>query len=257
MTIFFIKSLLAMLLAVMACASLFTMLEIFGRPKPSASVDRLKRLHKVSGYLYLCLLLFISYLCIGFVAASRSDPSPRASLHIILALTILVLFVLKTVFVRAYRQFYSHVKAIGIVMAIMSFVLVGISGGYYFVESRLGRDQTVDKSVYYALTGPLLLVKKIGTPGILSVLTDPQSVGRGRILFNTKCSACHDPNSTNTIVGPGLKGLLRNPVLPISRHPATAESIRFQLRQPMGRMPSFAYLSEDEMDDLIAYLNTL
>jgi mono/diheme cytochrome c family protein len=58
-------------------------------------------------------------------------------------------------------------------------------------------------------------------------------------------------------VGPGLKGLLKNPTLPISKHPATAESIRFQLRQPTGRMPSFAYLSEDEMGDLIAYLNTL
>jgi cytochrome c1 len=59
------------------------------------------------------------------------------------------------------------------------------------------------------------------------------------------------------MVGPGLKGLLKNPALPVSKHPATAESLRFQLRQPMGRMPSFAYLSEDEMNDLIAYLNTL
>jgi mono/diheme cytochrome c family protein len=58
-------------------------------------------------------------------------------------------------------------------------------------------------------------------------------------------------------VGPGLKGLLKGPTLPKSKNPATAESIRFQLRQPMGVMPSFAYLTEDEMEDLIAYLNTL
>ncbi len=40
----------------------------------------------------------------------------------------------------------------------------------------------------------------------------------------------------------------------MSGHPATAESIRFQLKQPLGRMPSFACLSDDEVED---YLNTL
>ncbi len=87
--------------------------------------------------------------------------------------------------------------------------------------------------------------------------TDPYSIRRGRTIFSSKCALCHDPLSVNTIIGPGLKGLLRNPVLPVSKHPATAESIRFQLRQPLGRMPSFAYLSDDEVNDLLAYLNTL
>jgi hypothetical protein len=58
-------------------------------------------------------------------------------------------------------------------------------------------------------------------------------------------------------VGPGLQGLLKKPKFPVSGHPATAESIRFQLKQPLGRMPSFAYLSYDDVEDLIAYLNTL
>jgi hypothetical protein len=257
MTIFFLKSLLSMVLLALTGISLYTMFEVFGRSKAAEAVARFKRFHKIAGYAYLALFFLIAYLCVGFVVASKADPSPRASLHILLALAIIVLFAVKVLYVRVYRQFYLQAKTIGTVMGIMSIVLVGISGGYYFAESGLGRDQTVDKSVYYALQGPFLTVKQTGTPGALAIRTDPQSIGRGRILFNTKCSPCHDPNSTRTIVGPGLKGLLKNPVLPISKHPATAESIRFQLRQPMGRMPSFAYLSEDEIDDLIAYLNTL
>lgn len=50
---------------------------------------------------------------------------------------------------------------------------------------------------------------------------------------------------------------LKRPTLPLSGHRVTTESIRFQLRQPLGRMPSFAHLTDDEMSDLIAYLNTL
>jgi mono/diheme cytochrome c family protein len=123
--------------------------------------------------------------------------------------------------------------------------------------THFGQDRSVDKSIYYRLELPFLTVARTGGPAPTSIRTDRVSIGLGRTLFAARCSACHDPLSTGTIVGPGLQGLLKGPTLPKSKHPATAESIRFQLRQPMGSMPSFAYLTEDEMEDLIAYLNTL
>jgi cytochrome c2 len=256
-TIFFIKSLLALLLFVSAAVGMYTMFEVFGRGTAVTAIHRFKRLHKVSGYIYLVVFFLISYLCIGFIAASKTEPSPRVVIHMLLALGIIVLFLLKVLFVRIYRQFYAQARIIGIMMGVMSFMLVGISSGYYLTVSGFGRDRTIDKSVYYALRGPFLAVVKSGSPGVAAIRTDRLSIERGRILFASRCAGCHDPLSTNTIIGPGLEGVLKNPVLPISKHPATAESIRFQLRQPMGRMPSFAYLSDDEMNDLIAYLNTL
>jgi cytochrome c2 len=203
------------------------------------------------------LFVLVSYLCIGFMTASKAELSPRAALHIVLAWSLIILFIVKVLFVRVYRQFYAHARTIGIVMGIMSFVLVGITGGQYLVVSGFGEDRSIDKSAYYELRGPLLHVVGTGMPGLSAIRTDRLSIGRGRILFLSRCASCHDPLTTNTIIGPGLKGLLKNPALPVSKHPATAESLRFQLRQPMGRMPSFAYLSENEMNDLIAYLNTL
>ncbi len=257
MTIFFLKSLLALLLFLCAAVSVYAMFEVFGRSAPAPSIERFKRLHKTSGYLYAALFILLSYLCVGFAAASRAEPLPRAALHIAVALSILALFIIKVLYVRIFRQFYAQAKTIGVIMGVLSIVLVGISGGFYLATSSFGRDRTIDKSVYYELKGPLLAVTRIERPGIMAIRTDRLSIERGRTLFASKCAICHDPLSTRTIVGPGLKGLLRNPALPVSGHPATAESIRFQLRQPMGRMPSFAYLSDEEMDDLIAYLNTL
>lgn len=256
MTIAFLKSILSLALFIIAAVGLYTMFEVFGRGTV-AGLERFKRLHKLTGYLYLVLFVLISYLCIGFMAASKAEPSPRAAFHIILALGILVLFLMKVLFVRVYRQFYGQAKIAGIAMGLMSFVLVGITGGYYLTVSGFGRDRTIDKSVYYALKGPFLTVVKNGRPGAAVVKTDPLSIERGRVLFATKCALCHDPLSTAMIIGPGLKGVLKNPVLPVSKHPATPGSIRYQLRQPLGRMPSFAYLSDEEVGDLIAYLNTL
>jgi cytochrome c2 len=132
-----------------------------------------------------------------------------------------------------------------------------MTAGVYLTTSRLGQDLTADKSVYYAFRGPFLTVRQIGAPAVTAIRTDHMSIARGRTLFVSRCSACHDPESATTKIGPGLKGVLKNPILPISKHPATAESLRFQLRQPMGAMPSFSFLSDDEMNDLIAYLNTL
>jgi hypothetical protein len=233
------------------------MFEALGRDTPSFAVGGLKRFHKAAGYLYAALFAFISYLCIGFASASRNDPSPRAALHIVLALSIMALFLLKMLYLRSFRQFYSHARTLGVIIGVLSFVLAGLSGGFYLVVSHFGKDRTVDKSVYYELKGPLLAVKEVGRPGRMTIRRDILSIERGRTLFEAKCAVCHDPHSTRTVVGPGLKGILKRSALPVSGHPATAESIRFQLAQPMGRMPSFAYLSDEEVEDLIAYLNTL
>jgi hypothetical protein len=257
MTIFMIKSLLSLFLLALAAYGVYAMFEVFGKEAQADRAKLLKRRHKISGWASVLFFVIIAYLCIGFLAASKAEPSSRAALHILIALAFIALFIVKVLFVRVYRQFYSMAKIMGISLGILTFVLVGMTAGVYLTTSRFGQDLTADKSVYYALRGPFLTVLQIETPAITAIRTDRQSIARGRTLFVSRCSVCHDPESTKTKVGPGLKGLLKNPVLPISKHPATAVSIRFQLRQPTGVMPSFAYLSDEEMDELIAYLNTL
>jgi mono/diheme cytochrome c family protein len=97
----------------------------------------------------------------------------------------------------------------------------------------------------------------------VDVRTDEESIGRGKVLFEALCSNCHNVHSSVPysssipLRGPGLKGLLKRSVLPISKKPATAESILDQLNKSFGVMPSFHFLSEDVKLNIIAYLNTL
>lgn len=95
------------------------------------------------------------------------------------------------------------------------------------------------------------------TPKIMTAKTDEGSIKAGKILFMQKCEYCHDAYSTKRLGGPGLKGILKNPVLPVSGKPAIPENIANQMRHPNSSMPSFVYLSDDDVRNIIAFLNTL
>jgi hypothetical protein len=89
------------------------------------------------------------------------------------------------------------------------------------------------------------------------VKTDEESIDKGEKLFERYCKHCHDAYSTSVLVGPGLKGILKGEVLPFSKKPATAENILKQLNKPVGRMPSWHFLPEEEKLNIIDFLNTL
>ncbi|MFV1976514.1 MAG: cytochrome c, partial [Candidatus Scalindua sp.] len=166
-------------------------------------------------------------------------------------------FGLKIAIIRAYRQYYNKVQTIGLLIALVTFGMFGTSGGYYLLVTGFGTDITFDKIMQYKKKGTPKIVEKKDAGIKIVIKTDPESIGRGKNRFDAKCSFCHDAYSTDTIVGPGLKGVIKNPELPVSKRPATPENVKRQLRQPFNRMPSFEHLSEEEVADIIAFLNTL
>ncbi len=256
MSIFFIKSILSILIVFLAVLLMFTMFEVFGRTERKHDINTLKRIHKLSGYVYMLLFLIIASLCLHYLFSAKTELSPRASLHSLLAVTILALFGIKLAFIKVYRQFYEHVKNIGILIAVLTFGLVSSSGGYYLLVSGFGTDRSFE-SWTLNKKGDLNEEYKNTKSRKIIVNTDADSIGRGKDLFETKCSFCHDAFSTEGKVGPGLEGVLKKPVLPVSKKPAVLENIIKQLRQPFDRMPSFDYLQDSEVEDILAFLNTL
>jgi len=231
------------------------MFEIVGRSQVKVDVRKYKKIHKVTGFLYITIIMFVTYFCLYYIFISRTELTPRSNLHSILSLSILVLFGMKLLITRVYKQFHTHVNMYGLLIALITFGMVGSSAGYYLIVSRLDTDISFDKIAQYKHWAAAQ--KKGGAPEESMFTASPESIDRGKIIFKGKCSFCHAPDSTETIVGPGLKGILKNPELPISRRPATPDNIRTQLRKPFSRMPSFDYLGEEEVDDVIAFLNTL
>lgn len=249
MPILLLKSILSVLMLFLAGVAMFTMFEIFGRDKKRYNVEKIKKLHKANGIIYLLIFIFVSYFCLSFVINSKSELTPRGTFHATFALTIIVLLGLKISFVRIYRQFYGQVKTIGLLIALLTFGMVGTSGGYYLAVTQFG-------TIPFKETKTTEEKNAQTTPGIV-VRTDSQSIRKGKELYESKCYFCHDAYSNKAGVGPGHKGILKNPLLPVSKKPATPDNIANQLRNPYKDMPSFSYLSREDILNIIAFLNTL
>jgi hypothetical protein len=228
--------------------AMFTMFEIFGRTEKRFNIERLKRFHKANGVIYILLFGVISYLCLDFIIKTKAEPSARAAFHGVFALTAIILLGLKITFVRIYKQYYAKVQTIGLLIALITMGMIGTSSGYYLMVTKFGIDKIPERTVE---------VKKEAGEIKISIRTDSGSISKGRELYESKCYFCHDAYSTNKIVGPGHKGILKNSVLPVSKRPSTPENVANQIRNPYRDMPSFSYLSNDEVQNIIAFLNTL
>jgi len=79
---------------------------------------------------------------------------------------------------------------------------------------------------------------------------------KGKEVFD-QCSVCHNSDNDEVKVGPSLKGLFKHDKLKNGK-PVNDANVRAMINAGGNGMPSFAdLLSEDEKNDVIAYLKTL
>jgi len=86
----------------------------------------------------------------------------------------------------------------------------------------------------------------------------PGDAAKGRDTFSSNCSACHNADSTEVLVGPGLQGLFKRANLANKKKVTDANVMELINKgSPVG-MPGFEDgLSGQERADVLAYLKTL
>src|ERR1044072_7933030 len=120
---------------------------------------------------------------------------------------------------------------------------------------RLSQERFSMKKLYtYCLASAL-------TASTLALAAGPKQVKEGDVeksksVFE-QCSVCHNADSTEKKMGPGLKGLFAKDKLTNGKKPRKA-NIRAKIDEGRNGMPAYKeMLSDDEKADLIAYLKTL
>ena len=79
---------------------------------------------------------------------------------------------------------------------------------------------------------------------------------KGKEVFQ-QCGVCHNADSTEKKMGPGLKGLFTREKMNNGKKPTEA-NVRAKVDEGGNGMPAYKeMLSDDEKDDLVAYLKTL
>src|ERR1700747_1195278 len=111
--------------------------------------------------------------------------------------------------------------------------------------SRMNRLTLVTGCVALALTPAPAVADKKG---------DPE---KGKELFE-QCSVCHNADSTEKKMGPGLKGLFKKGKLDSNGKTANDANVLEKINEGANGMPSYKdMLTDEEKANLLAYLKTL
>ena|SRR5262245_5765244 len=90
-------------------------------------------------------------------------------------------------------------------------------------------------------------------PQILPAAGD---AAKGKAIFE-QCGVCHNADSEERKMGPGLKGLFKREKLTNGKKPTEA-NVKAKIEEGGNGMPAYKdMLNDGEKDDLIAYLKTL
>ena len=86
--------------------------------------------------------------------------------------------------------------------------------------------------------------------------SDAATHGKG--IFDAKCSICHNADSTDKKIGPGLKGLYARGVMADGTTKVTDETVTDRINNGKVPMPPFKdQLKPAEVQELVEYLKTL
>lgn len=238
MSLFTVKSIIAMAILTAGFISLVSMLSLMGKTERKSSPEFLRKLHKISGFVFAVLLLVNGYLGMRYWVMTGDSISTRAVFHGVLALALLVLFFLKISIIRFFRQFLKFAPVMGLTVFGLCFIVFSNSAAYYLLRTAFSPQEASQTST----------LRLPSSPGVIE---------NGMALFSNKCASCHYADRDESKYGPGLKNILKREELPASKRPATVENILHQLKKPFRAMPAFTSLSEQEFADLLAYLKIL
>lgn len=95
-----------------------------------------------------------------------------------------------------------------------------------------------------------------GLVGSAQQLKAAGDAAKGKEVFE-QCAVCHNADSTEKKMGPGLKGLFKHDKL-VNGKKVTDANVRAKIDEGGNGMPAYKdMLSDKEKDDVIAYLKTL
>ena len=162
------SSMLATLLVVIGGVTVLIMLEMTGKVRDTPRRKGWILLHRILGYLFLVLFAAMLIFMVVKAGGFQEELPARAMLHIILALLLVPLIMIKVVIARRHAQLSTKLIMLGLAIFGLSFGLTGITAGYYALH----------RSDYkYA---------------VLSDVDDEiLNVEIGQKITNRKCSKCH------------------------------------------------------------------
>jgi hypothetical protein len=136
---YLIKSLLGTLLLGAGLTAFLSMMARYGRPGDEVRAARLRKVHKAAGYIYIALLAPLAFFGAKFLAEIGDGLSVRGTFHFVLAMTLLVVLLLKFLTVKTHRQLLKHAPALGMTLFSLTVIIFLLTAGYFFLQTTAGK----------------------------------------------------------------------------------------------------------------------
>ena len=129
------KSWLAAALIALTLVAAWSMFERLGAPRrPWIGREAALLIHRINGYLFTALALTISQFCVRMLLRGDEEWSPRAAIHVAVAVIVLAVLGIKIALARRYSAGLGDLlPPLGITLLMATWILVAGSAGYYLV----------------------------------------------------------------------------------------------------------------------------
>jgi ferredoxin-NADP reductase len=118
---------LGCLFVVLAGANVWMMLHVSSRSGDHATKARLIRAHRIGGYTFVLLFCVLFYFMALRLKGVSDELPARLTLHILLALLLLPILLVKVLIARHYRQYASALLPLGVTIFALSLALVSVN----------------------------------------------------------------------------------------------------------------------------------
>jgi ferredoxin-NADP reductase/mono/diheme cytochrome c family protein len=121
--------------------NVWLILQVSARVRDTKASARLVAAHRIGGYLFIALFCVMGYFMLARLGDVGAGTSSGSMIHLTLAMVLSPLLFVKVLIARYYKNYYSLLMPIGVVIFVLSFVLIGITAGPALVHQA--RMQTV------------------------------------------------------------------------------------------------------------------
>jgi mono/diheme cytochrome c family protein len=184
----------------LAFAATFLMFHLWGYPfdkttRKSAAPRSLMYLHRVIGYSYAILYLFMMSHMVPRMWEYQVELPPRTVAHLLLGITIGVILIVKISIVRFFRHLEEWMPYLGTALLLCTVLLLGLSVPFAFRERLLASGAAggdVFSASNRARVAQQLSMSELPADAKKMDLAAVRSLVAGRDVLLDKCVKCHD-----------------------------------------------------------------
>lgn len=133
MSLYLLKTGIAVVFVISGLTSFLSMMTLMGKPEKKTDPAKLKKIHRAAGIFITILMVPLIYLGARFLAQMGDAMPIRAGFHVVLAITFVVLLILKITIVRVYRNFLKYAPALGMIIFTLAVIVFAISAVFTVV----------------------------------------------------------------------------------------------------------------------------